>query len=137
MGKHKFAFCFIFILFSQLCAQAHAEDIVHTIEKGETLYALSKRYRVPVSLILETNNLTDNSKIKAGQKLIIPSALQKKTSETVSLAEKPRQTEKMPSSAKARGQEKTEAPQTYKFKTGIPYSAYRENSALISRNCYG
>ena len=77
MGKHKFAFCFIFILFSQLCAKSYAEDIVHTIEKGETLYALSKRYRVPVSLILETNNLTDNSKIKAGQKLIIPSALQK------------------------------------------------------------
>lgn len=118
MDKHKFAFCFIFILFSQLCAKAYAEDIVHTIEKGETLYALSKRYRVPVSLILETNNLTDNSKIKAGQKLIIPSALQKKTSEAVSLAEKPRQTEKMPSSAKKHMQEKTDAPQTYKIQNG-------------------
>ena len=67
---------------------------------------------------METNNLTDNSKIKAGQKLIIPSALQKKTSEAVSLAEKPRQTEKMPSSAKKHMQEKTDAPQTYKIQNG-------------------
>ncbi|AIN94553.1 M23 family metallopeptidase [Treponema putidum] len=58
---------FIFFLFS-----GFAEDIVHTIEKGDTLYALSKKYNTPIDSILKKNNLTDPSKIKVGQKIIIP-----------------------------------------------------------------
>lgn len=68
MNKKLFIFCFIFFIFSTL----NAEDIVHIIEKGETLYSLSKKYNVSVSVILETNKIKDASKIKAGQKLIIP-----------------------------------------------------------------
>lgn len=58
---------FIFFSFS-----GFAEDIVHIIEKGDTLYALSKRYNTPIDSILKKNNLADPSKIKVGQKIIIP-----------------------------------------------------------------
>ena len=58
---------FIFFSFS-----GFAEDIVHIIEKGDTLYALSKKYNTPIDSILKKNNLADPSKIKVGQKIIIP-----------------------------------------------------------------
>lgn len=58
-----------FILFSFFC---FAEDIVHIIEKGDTLYSISKKYNTPIDSILKKNNLSDPSKIKIGQKLIIP-----------------------------------------------------------------
>ena len=58
---------FIFFSFS-----GFAEDIVHIIEKGDTLYALSKKYNTPIDSILKKNNLSDPSKIKIGQKIIIP-----------------------------------------------------------------
>lgn len=43
----------------------------HTVEKGETLYAISKKYQVKVSEIRELNEMTDNA-INAGQILKIP-----------------------------------------------------------------
>ena len=58
---------FIFFSFS-----GFAEDIVHIIEKGDTLYALSKKYNTSIDSILKKNNLSDPSKIKIGQKIIIP-----------------------------------------------------------------
>lgn len=59
-----FSFCILFNL--------NAEDFIHIIQKGETVYAISKKYNIPASAILEKNNIADASKIKAGQKLIIP-----------------------------------------------------------------
>lgn len=44
--------------------------IIHTVEKGETLYAVSKKYKVSVSDILEWNNLNSAS-LSLGQKLLI------------------------------------------------------------------
>ncbi|UTC68371.1 MULTISPECIES: M23 family metallopeptidase [unclassified Treponema] len=66
--KHILRLLF-FIFFSFFC---FAEDLIHVIEKGDTLYALSKKYNIPVASILKKNNLSDPSKIKIGQKIIIP-----------------------------------------------------------------
>ncbi|UTC74013.1 M23 family metallopeptidase [Treponema sp. OMZ 792] len=60
----------LFFIFLSLAA--FAEDVVHIIEKGDTLYAISKKYNTPIDIILKRNNLSDPSKIKIGQKLIIP-----------------------------------------------------------------
>lgn len=78
MSKYKLIPTLIFIFFSFL----YAEDLVYVIEKGDTLYGLSKKYNIPVSEILAKNNLKDGSKIKTGQKLIIPKQISKKNSET-------------------------------------------------------
>ena len=42
----------------------------HTVEKGETMYSISKRYDVTISQIQEWNNLTDTG-VKLGQRLKI------------------------------------------------------------------
>ena len=71
MYKKNILRLLFFIFFSFFC---FAEDIVHIIEKGDTLYSISKKYNTPVDSILKKNNLSDPSKIKIGQKLIIPAA---------------------------------------------------------------
>ena len=71
MYKKNILRLLFFIFFSFFC---FAEDIVHIIEKGDTLYSISKKYNTPVDSSLKKNNLSDPSKIKIGQKLIIPAA---------------------------------------------------------------
>jgi len=51
---------------------AYSSDTLHILEKGETLYSLSRRYSVPVAILLERNNIADAGKIAAGQKIYIP-----------------------------------------------------------------
>ena len=43
-----------------------------TLHEGETLYNLSKRYGVPVNEIMKANQISDASKVRAGQALVIP-----------------------------------------------------------------
>lgn len=68
INKKIAVFCFSLCILLNLTA----EDFIHVIQKGETVYAISKKYNVPAAAILEKNNIADASKIKAGQKLIIP-----------------------------------------------------------------
>jgi murein DD-endopeptidase MepM/ murein hydrolase activator NlpD len=44
----------------------------HTVQPGETLYSISRRYRVPVNTLSQQNGLASPSAIKSGQVLIIP-----------------------------------------------------------------
>jgi LysM repeat protein len=43
----------------------------HKVDRGETLYRISKRYGISVEEIRRLNKLVENQNIKAGQKLII------------------------------------------------------------------
>lgn len=43
-----------------------------TIGNGETIYNLSRRYGVPANEILKANNISDASRIRSGQVVIIP-----------------------------------------------------------------
>ncbi|HPA24792.1 MAG TPA: LysM peptidoglycan-binding domain-containing protein, partial [Candidatus Cloacimonas sp.] len=47
-----------------------AEDQIHIIKKGDTLYSLSKRYGTTVDELKRLNNLSDNN-LSIGQKLIV------------------------------------------------------------------
>ena len=67
--KKTVAAFIVFIIF----ALTFADDIVHVIEKGDTLYSLGRKYGVSVEEICAYNNITDSSKIKLGQKIKIPS----------------------------------------------------------------
>ena len=44
----------------------------HTISSGDTLFGLALQYRISLESILETNGMTQNSPIIAGQPLLIP-----------------------------------------------------------------
>jgi LysM repeat protein len=67
IGTRLLAFTLI-ILSSAL----FAEELVHVLQKGETLYAVSRRYNVPPDAIMSFNGLSDPDRLKAGQKLKIP-----------------------------------------------------------------
>ena len=45
--------------------------ILHTLKRGETLSGLSRRYQVPVSLIMQWNDITDVRRIRAGQNIAL------------------------------------------------------------------
>lgn len=49
-----------------------AADIVHVVEKGDTMYSISRKYGVSVDEICAANNISNASKVKLGQKIRIP-----------------------------------------------------------------
>lgn len=81
----------ICICLSQLCSQLHAQEeviiggnkfLIHTVEKGNTLYAISRTYSLPVSDILLANPEASNG-LKIGQELKIPvNSIDKKEAKT-------------------------------------------------------
>ncbi|NQT82718.1 LysM peptidoglycan-binding domain-containing protein [bacterium] len=51
---------------------ASAEEIKIVVKKGDTLWALSRKYGVPVSAIVDRNDIQDAAMIREGRELIIP-----------------------------------------------------------------
>lgn len=71
MKNQRLRFATVFLsLFLLPCLGA--EELVHVLQKGETLYAISRRYKVPADAIMSVNNLRNPDSLKAGQKLRIP-----------------------------------------------------------------
>ncbi len=46
--------------------------VIYFVKKGDTLWDIGKRYRVPMEAIAELNGLTDAQVLREGQKLLIP-----------------------------------------------------------------
>ena len=92
---------------SQVAGGAAEEQaaIVHTVQPGETLYAIARRYGLGVDDLKKANRLTDNH-LKVGQKLLIPTASTTGTEE-----QKAPQAEASPSGTKAVGEQKQETGQ--------------------------
>lgn len=56
---------------------ANQDNIIHTVEDGETIYTIAKKYNVTAYQIRVANKMEDNN-IKSAQKLIIPKTPQTK-----------------------------------------------------------
>ena len=57
-----------------LATPASAENMLkHTLEKGETLYSVSRKYKVSYEALASANGVTDPTRLKVGTVLIIPS----------------------------------------------------------------
>ena len=69
IGKIITIIAVIFLFVTPLFA-----DITYKVEKGDTLYSISRKYQITVAELRTANNLSENDVIKAGQKLIIPDA---------------------------------------------------------------
>ena len=63
-------FISLFFILS-ICAFA---DSSYKVNKGDTLYSISRKYQITVAELRAANNLSENDVLKAGQKLIIPEA---------------------------------------------------------------
>ena len=48
-----------------------AKKQYHTVSRGETLYSISRKYKVSVSELCRLNNLKQTQHVQAGQKLLI------------------------------------------------------------------
>ncbi|MCR5613731.1 M23 family metallopeptidase [Treponema sp.] len=70
-SNFKKIFCISFSLF--LGASVFA-DSSHVVKKGETLYSIGRKYQITVSELRAANNLSENDVLKAGQRLVIPTA---------------------------------------------------------------
>jgi LysM repeat protein len=51
---------------------ASGETMRHTVQSGESLGTIARKYQVTVGEIAAANNITDPAKIRAGQQLVIP-----------------------------------------------------------------
>jgi LysM repeat protein len=51
---------------------ANGETVKHTVAVGESLGVIARKYQVSLGELAAVNNITDPSKVRAGQQLIIP-----------------------------------------------------------------
>ncbi len=49
-----------------------AKARVHVVQKGETLYGISRRYKIPFDQLVKMNRLDPKAPLKAGQTLTLP-----------------------------------------------------------------
>ncbi|WP_296020811.1 MULTISPECIES: LysM peptidoglycan-binding domain-containing protein [unclassified Treponema] len=71
---------------SVFCSGFLSAELTHTVQKGETLYSISKKYNTTVQSIADVNKI-GGTDIKIGQKLVIPEksgAVQAKTNDSAS-----------------------------------------------------
>jgi LysM repeat protein len=55
-----------------IAASAYAQEQIHTLQRGETVYALAKKYGVKETEILFLNGIEDARRVYVGQKIRIP-----------------------------------------------------------------
>lgn len=60
---------------SQKVAISSRDYVFYEIQKGDTLWSLSRRFKVSMELLASVNNLTERSILRVGQKIRIPSHL--------------------------------------------------------------
>lgn len=70
----KFGKIYLLIAIITLLGTAAFTDSTHLVKKGDTLYGIAKKYQLTVSELRAANNLSEKDVLKAGQKLVIPSA---------------------------------------------------------------
>ncbi len=56
---------------TQAMTVAMGNSVIHTVQKGDTLYALARRYGTSIHAICSRNGITDKSVLRLGQKLQI------------------------------------------------------------------
>jgi len=69
----KYSFSLFFCVFLFLAGFARAEETVHTIQKGETIYSIARSYGVSPQEVLDLNKISDARTVQAGQRIRVPS----------------------------------------------------------------
>ncbi len=62
----------ILISFLLILQAVFAEKREYRIQKGETLYRVSKKFKVPLDILVKINGIKDATKLKEGTRLVIP-----------------------------------------------------------------
>ena len=57
----------------KLQKQGMAKDaVIHTVQKGDTLWAISRKYGITVKDLCQVNNIKENGILSIGTRLIVP-----------------------------------------------------------------
>jgi LysM repeat protein len=78
---------------------ANGEAVKHTVQTGESLGIIARKYGVTVGELAAANNITDPSKVRAGQQLVIPGFKSTGTKGTATTSTKPAPTAAKPATA--------------------------------------
>jgi murein DD-endopeptidase MepM/ murein hydrolase activator NlpD len=62
----------IFSLFLLTAVLSFAEDTVHVVARGETVYSISRSFRISPEELMRYNNITNASRLQIGTRLRIP-----------------------------------------------------------------
>lgn len=73
MNIKSFKKCLILVA-CIFCVTVLYADSTYKVEKGDTLFSISRKFQITVAELRAANNLSENDVLKAGQKLIIPDA---------------------------------------------------------------
>lgn len=61
-----------FLLLSSCATSFDSKGRYHRVQSGETIWKIARAYRVPVQDLAELNNIQNDSKLEAGQRLYLP-----------------------------------------------------------------
>lgn len=65
--------CIIYILVFTISVVAQSTTTKHTIQQGETLYSIARKYKTDIKQLYELNNITDREyKVKMGEVILVP-----------------------------------------------------------------
>jgi murein DD-endopeptidase MepM/ murein hydrolase activator NlpD len=62
----------LILIFAFVTAGGFAQETVHIIQKGETIYSIARNYDADIQDILRLNDIQDPRKVQAGQRIRIP-----------------------------------------------------------------
>jgi murein DD-endopeptidase MepM/ murein hydrolase activator NlpD len=63
---------FLILILALVTASGFAQETVHIIQKGETIYSIARNYGADIQDILRLNGIQDPRKVQAGQRIRIP-----------------------------------------------------------------
>ncbi len=68
-----FSLLAVLLLVALWVAPVAAQDSIHVVQTGDTLFSLARRYNLTITAIMQVNGLTNPNMIYIGQRLVIPS----------------------------------------------------------------
>jgi LysM repeat protein len=80
--RNAMPFILLTVLLGLLSYNGFAENQEHLVAKGETIYSISRLYKVGQEELMRHNGLADASKLQAGMRLVIPSTTTTPTTTT-------------------------------------------------------
>lgn len=69
------------------------DGVTHTIKKGDTLYEISRKYKVPLALLLRANPYVDVFNLQVGDTICVPANLGQAAQSSQNMAVRPAETE--------------------------------------------
>jgi lipoprotein NlpD len=118
MGRfvYKIALLGILLFFAGCVSSAPSQGVYHTVQKGQTLYKISKVYGVEEIYLARINKINDPTQLRVGERIYIPGATSVKYVPPTVTSSPPKTTSK-PAQKPKQKQKATKSPTTKSTKS--------------------